>query len=140
MFMEALIKAITDFKAMQKFVEENEGTLIELVKKYYYNLGEEFGFESVFDYETNNNLCISLVWIDANEVFVAFEFAFGNNEEALAKIAKLALLNAELAVLISSSKALSIDMKFISNAARKLFSGRLILMDIAEERSFAIFK
>ena len=134
-----IVSEVTNFKALQGFVTENEGCLVELTKRYYITLGNDLGFKCEAPFKTEINGCsieLDIAWFDESNLEVAFEFEFGTVDEMLAGIAKLMIVNPELAVLITSSKARIASIEKIANVIKELFpySENFLIIDLAEEQ------
>jgi hypothetical protein len=134
-----IVSEVTNFRALQEFVMENEGSLVELTKRYYITLGNDLGFKCEVPFSTEVNGCnveLDIAWLDESNLEVAFEFEFGTIDEMLAGIAKLTLINPELAVLITSAKARIANLDKIASIIKELspYSENFLIVDLAEER------
>mgnify|MGYP000554200922 CR=1 FL=1 len=134
-----IVSEVTNFKALQEFVMENEGSLVELTKRYYITLGNDLGFKCEVPFKTEINGCgieLDIAWFDESNLEVAFEFEFGTIDEMLAGIAKLTLVNPEIAVLITSSKARIASLDKIASIIKSLapYGENFLIIDLAEER------
>jgi len=137
--MDPIVNELINFRDLQTFVTENEGSLIELTKRYYAMLGNDLGFKCESPFNATINGCsfgLDIAWFDETNLEVAFEFEFGNLEELLAGIAKLILSNANHSVLVTSSKARIADLNSIVDLAGRLspYAQNLLIMDLSEER------
>lgn len=144
--MEPLVREITDFSSLQVYVQSSDGNLFELTRRYYYNLGKKLGFEPKKDIEIEQHGVqlprAQLAWFDAGKPIAAFFFCFGSREELLAAIFSLLALNADLSVLITSSKARNYSLEEIKNLLQECqflnIASQFLLVDISKEEFLVV--
>ena len=139
--MEPLIREITDFKSLQINVQSSESNIFDSTKRYYHGLGKKLGLESKKDFEAEVEgvqlPAVAVTWLDAGKPLAAFTFCFGSKEEMLAAIFSLLSVQAELSVIITSSKAKNYSLeelkKIIEEPVFLNITTRFLLVDIAKE-------
>lgn len=142
--MEQLVREITSFGALQKFVDEHKENLnfFECIKQHYFELGKNLGYDSKKDSSVLrkgiNFSNVELTWASTEKVLAAFEIEFGSKEEMLAGIWKLIELEPQYAVLITSSKAKNFSLKEIEQILRhshnhKFLETEFLLIEIDKE-------
>ncbi|MEM0359893.1 MAG: hypothetical protein QXK06_00970 [Candidatus Diapherotrites archaeon] len=139
--MNPLVREITDFKSLQVYVQSSQANLVESTKRYYFNLGKKLGLDA----KTEMDVLLEkvqlpkpqLAWLDAGKPVVAFYFCFGSKEEMLAGIFSLLALNADLSVIITSSKARTYSIKEIKTILEEAvflnLTTKFLLVDISKE-------
>lgn len=144
--MEPLVREIIDFKSLQVYVQSSEGNLVESTKHYYLNLGKKLGLDTKTDIEASIEKVQlpkpQLAWLDAGKPVVSFYFCFGSKEEILAGIFSLLALNADLSVLMTSSKARTYSIQEIKTLLEEPvflnLTTKFLLIDIHKEEFIVI--
>ncbi len=142
--MEQIVREITSFGALQKFVDGRKDDLnfFECIKQYFFELGKSLNYDCKKDSSVLqkgiNFSAVDVVWASSEKICAAFEIEFGNKDEMLAGIWKLIELEPQYAVLITSSKAKNYSLKEIEQILRyshnhKTLETEFLLIEIDKE-------
>jgi len=140
--MDPLIQEIIDFKPLQVYVQSSESNLVESTKRYYLNLGTKLGMDTTSDVEGKIEGVkfppVSIAWLDGDKPLVGFSFCFGSKKEILSSIFSLLALQAELSVIVSSSKSRNYSLeelrKILEEPVFINLTTKFLLIDISTEK------
>lgn len=132
---------------MQEYVQKNNGSLPELIKNYYCELGKNLGLESkknpkvLIEKEAIGE--IDLVWLDNKQKTAGFNIEFGNINEFISACYKLKKFNAENSFLVFSGKTKTTPKSIAEKIFQEMFSskkGVSALIGIHNENCFILEK
>jgi len=137
---------IVDFKSLQTHVQSSEQNLFDSTKAYYTNLGKKLGLETENDFEAEVSGVkmpkIALTWMDSDKPMVAFAFGFSSKEDVLGGILSLLAAQADLCVVVTSSKARNFSLQDIKTLLEEAIflnqTHKFLLVDIAKEEFLVV--
>ena len=141
--MEPTLRQILDFNSIQSFIQGKEGSFVDLLKEYYFLLGEDLGFESKKDFLVKaNNIklgSLDLAWLDSEKPVAGFVVSFGSKEDILSAVWKLVEFNSQYAVLVTSTKAKNFSLEEIRRLLTDFFLRKppmqsFLAVDVSEEK------